>query len=1620
MSNTPTITTNVASPEPPPAASVRTSPPPSDDTQGQVAGQARWLRDELTGTTDKARQSRLLAELANLAERAGDEPGAARDYLAAYNADPSFREPLEALIRLLEKRRSLKNLGRLIDALQRAAASPDERVRALLMRALYQADVSGEPAEGQSSAREATDVDGARESEQASAWLTLELLAGRTGDAGAREEALARRTAFARSPTWKALLLVDRARLASSRGEVEDALALLGEARALGSTATWTATTQVEQVLRDNHGLDSPSEARQEAMAASLEAAADLMEEALRDGARGDSLGVPLWMREPARLIDALIRAAEMRRTFKQLDRAGATLDRAMAFVGTMPPEQAQVAQAAVTNARIRVAEQAGDAAKVAELAERRLAQEKDPGLIAALALQVALDAASKGNAARAHEALSKAVAADPASLPVRALELDLLSNGDPALFAAQLESLAEQLATDEARGGLFLLSAYVWVARASDVSGARAALSQAAMYGVPHATTGRVARALASIAGDATWYEEATKRLLAAGGGDDALSLNIELFRLRHARGDAEGASKALHDLAGSPKGAWLSRVLEAFSPPPPEASPEVAAGIAGRARRAVEDLAAHESDPDLVRALGVVTAMRALAGADRDAARKLLRDLADRDASDAVVISFLGDLDRAAGDHGAAARNASDAAAATNDSELAAALRLEAGFERWREGDRKLALEELEAAHAGAPDAATFAVAWASRGVEVDSLAGRRRAVEFGLQAGGSVPGLALERFALEVGAGDVNEAHTALTTVEQAPEGDVGVAGALARVLWPPAASDAEAAQAALGRIEARGEGARRFAAAERVRLAREAGDIEGAATAARGWFEAGGGVTAAFEWLAATTALGQPAAERDARAAMGKELAGDAREAMLASAALLEQVIRPDEPAPLVDGGSAAASLANLELAPPGCDPRRRASVLARMGGALGDDAGADARALSGWSALAAANLEAARAAFEAAAAARPADLAAWEGLRAVGEASGDKDLRARAAAEIGARCQNAARGAALWEEAGLLWMECGDDQAADAALYASFGRDPTRAVAFDRLFRRVRERKENDKLLELVSRRLEVTDDPPEIQKLFWEQARVLREKGDQDGALIALEHVTMLDPDHVGALALLGEINIRRGQYDEAATSLARLATLEAAPAKNRLTAGVAAADIYENKLDRADKALEVLLALHAAKLSTLPVRERLARAAARVGSWSSAVAILEALMIERTTPAGRIEAARLAIAVYRDRLARPQEATRAITKLLEEAPGDPEGLDVLFDAQQPREVVTRLATRARAEVVSRLSAKPASAADVLRLVKIARAVGDSALQQAALQVLVALGAADAQAEQAFSQLLARKPRSPQVAIPDALLRSILAPGDAGPIADLFVVLGPTIAEALGPNLQALGVGRRDRVDPRSGLALRNEIASWTGAFGIQDFELYVGGKEDDGVQGVPGETPALVVGAGVKAPLSPAMRARVAREIIGIVRGTSVLRSRDETTIAAIVVTACRLADVPFNHPPYAMLAEVERLIGKAIARRTRKALPEVCRPVAQAGADGKAWSRRALASQDRVATLASGDASTVLVGALGVPLERLPQTLLGNARGEELLRFVLSQQYLDLRRALGLEGDT
>jgi hypothetical protein len=482
--------------------------------------------------------------------------------------------------------------------------------------------------------------------------------------------------------------------------------------------------------------------------------------------------------------------------------------------------------------------------------------------------------------------------------------------------------------------------------------------------------------------------------------------------------------------------------------------------------------------------------------------------------------------------------------------------------------------------------------------------------------------------------------------------------------------------------------------------------------------------------------------------------------------------------------------------------------------------------------------------------------------------------------------------------------------------------------------------------------------------------------------------------------------------------FAEAAESLARLARVESAPAKTRVTAGVAAVDLYENKLGRHDLALQVLLGLHAARLTTLPVRERLARAAARTGSWAEATRILEELMEERPEREGRVEAARLAMAIHRDRLLSPLGALPAANKLLSEAPTDGEGLDLVVALDPATPQRRSLLERGRDALLMALHEHPGDVDMHRRLARISHALGDGTLEQAALSCGVALGGPDGSSEQMIALLASRKARAPQVALTEPMLRTVLAPGDDGPLADLFAALGPTLAEALGPTREQLGVTKKDRVDAKSGLALRQEIGQWATAFGVKEFELYVGGKDPGGVQGIPGKVPALVVGAQVNAPLSPATRGRVARELLGITRGTTITRWRDDATIGAIVVAACNLVKVRVDAPPVAVLAEVERMIAKAIPGKVKSAIEPICRQYVASGADARQWAARARASQGRIAAVAAGDVSVVLADVFGEPAGRLGAVARDDLRAHDLLRFVLSRPYFDLRRTLGLEG--
>lgn len=1615
----PQVTDESASPS-------RASTPPLEMTDAapeSTIGTIARLRTEGDHTSG-ARKARLLYEVGELEEAQGQEGAAERDYLTALGAAPEFREPLEALLRTLPRRHGATGVGKLLEALVSVADTADERARALTLKAAFLDEVEKDLEGARDTLREATESS-ASAAELGATWLLLERVAAKLGDPGLRQEALAGRASLAEDPTWGGLLLVDVARIAAESGETEGAIELLQSALAQGGRATYLARGALYRLLRRKPGSPGSPEARTRAslLAQLLEAEGEDIARSVGDAQRALELGIPHFKIDPIHAVDLLMRAADLRRAARDYGRAATLLERATAVLDAAvagspeggPEAELSLTRGVLLDARIHVAEMVGDTGLAAQLARDGLAAGAEGGKAAALAMRIAEEAAGEGNVGEALKAVTLAVAKDPLSIPARALELDLLADGsDQAEFASRLSSFAEHYSTAEAKSRTALLVAFLRATRVGDVPGAKEALGTAASHGAPPSVVARMARILASVRGDAAWYEEATSAMLAASvDEDEAALLGFELVRARLARGDEPGTQKALEELAGREVGALLSRALVAFLPGAEESSrpfAELAVLLGGRPG-----------------ALGfeLIAALRGLRGRGLKDALERISRLSSAEPENAFLSTLRLELERQSGvEPGEIARLVEATARSAADGELAASLHIEAGLERYRLGRADEALASFEAAAQTAPEATTALRAWAMRGTDLETPQNRALALARALASTPAAPELALECFANGLRGGRLDEAREGLDVAQASGEEGLALAGSLGRLAWDEglletrsARSASQATDDALRRIAALGPEGATFAAAERTRLARARGPEELGA-AAQAWFSAGGGLAAGLEWLSASMTGGDGASEIAAREAIAGELQDEAREGMAASARLLELLLDPSTPRALLDGSSPATRLANFELAPPGSDPRRRAAAMEQLGDVFGPAFEAEKSVLEGWSTYVVGNREAAAALFHAAATSRPEDLAAWEGLRACAIEGGDTSTYAMACEELGARASGAARGALYWEQAGLAWIEMAQDARADAALDQAVHRDPSRLVAFDKLFRRMRDRKDSDKVLELIDRRLGHTDDSDEIAKLYWEQARALREKGDIDGALYSLENVRTLEPDHVGALALMGEIFIRRGRYVEAAEHLSRLARIEAAPAKNRVTAGIAAVDLFENKLGRPDAALDVLSTLHAAKLSTLPVRERLARTAARTGAWEAATSILEELMMERAEPASRIEAARLAVLIYRDRIRAPARAARAVAKLLDEAPTDGEAIDLVVEADIERSSRRALLERAKGALLASLNREPGQVEVARRLARVCRTLGDGALEHASLSIALALGGPDGSSEQMLAHLSASKPRSPQLAMTDTLLRRILAPGDDGPLAQLFTHLGPTLAEALGPSLFALGVTKKERVDPRGGVALRNEIAAWAGAFEIAEFDLYIGGKDPMLVQSIPGDPPSLVIGSAVTSPLSPESRGRIARELLATRRGTVITRWRDATTIAAIVVAACNITKVRIESPVYAVLAEVERLMSKAISRRTRNAIEPVCQVIAQQPRDAKAWVARAIASQHRISAIASGDASVVLADAFGLALPELGRVAREDLRCAELFRFVLSPDYFEIRRLLGLEG--
>lgn len=1547
------------------------------------------------------RKAKLLSAAGEAAERSGDEVSAARHYLGAFNADPAFREPLEGLVRLLYRRRSTKNLGKLLDALVRAASTPAERVRALTQRAAFLEDHAGQPDEALSLLRDATAVD-APELDASEAWMFLELAAARASDDELRHEALAARAARRGDPAWQAHLQADVARGLAERGDAMGALEWFAKARSQEGPATFGVSRGAEWAIAVGPLADSLDEQdRARALADTIDVQIGAIMEAIAEPDRAAALGVPSWARPVEHAVALVLRSASLR---LQAGNPEAAMSILVEHAQVIEPfsDAYRIAQTLGVRAAVR----RGDLESAADLATRTLAG-AGPSQAAALWLTVAERAAELGDRESELRALTQAVEVAPSSIPARALWIDLLAGGgDPSALASAYETLAETGTSEREQLSAWLLAAHAWAFGVGDSTGAKSALAQAGLVGAEPDMLARLGRLLATACNDVPWFEESSRRLIITTSDEhERAATAFELVRAQALREAAD--LNTTRELLQKQK--VLGRLV---------------AWIRARTKSGATDLAslaALERDPAVRTGMAIAAAQDgAINGRWEDIANQLeaLKDDLPPHVGTAIVLA---DAYRQLGRLSESADVLSHAALDTDDGELAVALFLEAGLEYWAADNRGRAIACLRSAAEHGDESATALVQWAERGTSPEDLPERDGPpAELDLDDG---PAL-VDGWVRAIESGAPGEADRILDALRAHADPEFTLAAAIAGLFDERADRAALAADAAIDQVGSDDPDAQRLVAIERLARAHESSDANATIDAARHAFELGVGAPAALVWLSGAIQHDSLEHEEDARLALARALGGQDAAGLLASAASLKMLrassyLPPSETAtvPLLSDPGSASRLTNLDLSPPGCDPRRRATALSGLGDTMGASARIDALAAAGWSFLVSGKPAQARDAFSAAVEHYPEDIVALEGLRQAALQTGDAEALAIAAGRLADKRKKPADRAHMYEEAGLALLELGDKTGAEEALSEAFSLDPTRSVAFDKLFRLVRDARNAPRLLELVDKRTPLSEDPEELAKLFWEKARVLRERGHTDAAIDALRSVTMLEPDHVGALALTGEVNIRAGRLDEAVDALSRLAALDHAPAKNRVTAGVTAVDLLENKLDDYDRAFEILRMLDLAGLSTQPIRERLARAAARVGAWDDAVRVLEVLMDEREDAAGRVEAARLAFAIHRDRREDLPSALAAASRIVQEAPADKEAIEALVRLAPSHPEAGALLQQSRQTLVAELDTNPLDGPTLARIATISRAMGDARLERAAHSAAHALGAGDAASELVLRQASRAPVAMPRVALPPEVAYHLAAPGDEGPIVELFRIMGPTIAHALGPDLEGLKVNKRDRVDARTGFALHREIASWMGALGSGAFELYVGGPDPRGIAGVPGPTPALVVGSEVVAPLTAEQRARVARAAFALTRGTTILLHRDDTTAASIVIACCEIAETPIAAPEYAVLAEVRKLLGRMTKRAQKKALAPVCAQIAQSVRDPIEWSLRALCTLTRAGFLACDDVSIALQVALGGRLDLRTADGIAREKAADLIRFAMSPTYRDIRRSLGLE---
>jgi tetratricopeptide (TPR) repeat protein len=540
---------------------------------------------------------------------------------------------------------------------------------------------------------------------------------------------------------------------------------------------------------------------------------------------------------------------------------------------------------------------------------------------------------------------------------------------------------------------------------------------------------------------------------------------------------------------------------------------------------------------------------------------------------------------------------------------------------------------------------------------------------------------------------------------------------------------------------------------------------------------------------------------------------------------------------------------------------------------------------------------------------------------------------------------------------------------------------------------------------------VLTERLGKESDPAEIARLHFELAVLQRDHlSRRDLALQHLNEVLARDPAHLGALGALASLYYEEGRWAEAADIFIRHGRIEKDPAVLKdvfFKLGL----IYDERLPDAKRAMVCFTRVLQYDAENQVALERLSQLATKEGEWRGALAATARLVEIETEPAKRITYLHRIATIQEEGLKDVRAAHEALRRAVEMDPHQLSAIGELArfyerqgDLTSGRVHLDRSAQAMR-QLVRQTPEDPEPYHALFRIFNWKRSF-DQTFMVASL--LKAMNKADTEEETFFNRFASKDGYPGQAladrSLDDTMFVSRIPPG----FRHLFRLLDETLQRAYRTDVKRLGVNRQERLPTKGPLA--RDVANRVAAdLGIKDFDVYVTAASPRLLTVELTDPIALVFGQEVVAGLgTEELRFCVGRCLKMVQSHMAVplrLSGEELGVLMGGIVRQFIPEFLPRGFDAAAVAAEAARL-AKVIPRKLHQELLPFALECADPGLDFRALANDLIHTANRAGVLCAGNGAHSLA-----VLRRLKD----EGQVHELLRFVVSDEFAELRRTVG-----